>query len=101
MGVTLLILAIIAIVVGISVKEYLQNKEAGEAKQKTVEQAPVSTPVDVNFNDLAHNNIQELLKEIENIATEPVIVVEEPKKPKKKRYYKPKGKKQSKKQTNK
>lgn len=96
MGVTLLVLAIIAIVVGVSVKEYLQNKELQEAKAKQSEQIITPTPEPVR---LTSNDVEVLLTEVEKIAE--TLATEEVKKPKKKRYYKPKGKKQPKKQTNK
>lgn len=96
MGVTLLVLAIIAIVVGVSVKEYLQNKELQEAKEKQTEQIITPTPEPVR---LTSSDVEVLLTEVEKIAE--TQVAEQVKKPKKKNYYKPKGKKQPKKQTNK
>lgn len=96
MGVTLLVLAIIAIVVGVSVKEYFQNKAAEEEKEKAPVQPVTPEPVIApELTVLTSNDVQELLKEVEKIAE----VKEEPKKPAKKKYYKPKGKKQPKKQT--
>lgn len=99
MGITLLILAIIAIIVGISVKEYLQNKEVQEEIEK--KQADLKVAEDfVQEEAIAAQQPVEIQPVVETPAPvaeqTPVVVKPKPKK----RYYKPKGKKQqTKKQT--
>ena len=101
MGITLLVLAIIAIIVGVSVKEYLQNKEV----QKEIEekQAQIELKASEQFVQEEAIAVQQPVEtppvvEQVKVVAEPVEALAVKTKPKK-RYYKPKGKKQTKKQT--
>ena len=99
MGITILVIAIIGIVVGVSVKEYLQNKAAQEEALKQT--------VDFVQEEAIVLNQPAAVEQPETVAPEPVAV-EAPKeeapvvqKPKAKRRYYPKKKNANNKKTQK